>query len=40
MYRNFLVLLVLAALTIAAGGMACGNKVRDIDTSDETDGAT
>lgn len=40
MNRKFLALLVLIALGITAGGMACVDTENDIDNSDETDGAT
>jgi hypothetical protein len=41
MRRNkFYALLVIAALSIAVGGMACGDTMEDIDKMDETYGAT
>ena len=40
MIRKFCALLVFVALSIAGGGMACVNTVQDLDTADETDGAT
>ena len=40
MHRKFLALLVLAALGMAVGGMACLDTQAQLDKSDETDGAT
>lgn len=41
MSRNkFYALLVIAALAVAVGGMACGDSVADLDRMDETYGAT
>ncbi len=40
MIRNFAALLVFIALSIAAFGMACVSTVAELDTEDETDGAT
>lgn len=41
MSRNkFYALLVLAALSIAAGGLACGDTLEELDKFDETYGAT
>lgn len=40
MTRKFLTLLLVAALSIAAGSMACISGVQEIDKDDETDGAT
>jgi hypothetical protein len=41
MSRNkFYVLLVIAALSIASGGMACGDTQETLDKIDETYGAT
>jgi hypothetical protein len=40
MIRNFCALLVFIALSIAAFGMACVSTVAELDTEDETDGAT
>ncbi|WP_276204329.1 hypothetical protein [Enhygromyxa salina] len=41
MRRNkFYALLVIAALSIAIGGVACGDTVEDLDKLDETYGAT
>jgi hypothetical protein len=40
MNRKFFTLLLLGALMIAAGSMACINTVQQLDDSDETDGAT
>ncbi|HLT40544.1 MAG TPA: hypothetical protein VK034_29910 [Enhygromyxa sp.] len=41
MSRNkFYALLVLAALSIAAGGLACGEGLEELDKMDETYGAT
>jgi hypothetical protein len=39
MHRKFLALIVLAAMGIAVGGLACNTTV-DIDRQDETEGAT
>jgi len=39
MTRKFLALIVLCAMGIAIGGMACETQVK-LDDSDETDGAT
>jgi hypothetical protein len=38
--KKFYALLVIAALSIAVGGMACGDTVDDLDKLDETYGAT
>jgi hypothetical protein len=38
--RQFLALLVLAAMSMAVGGMACGDIQADPDDTDETEGAT
>ena len=38
--KKFYALLVIAALAIAAGGMACGDTIEDLDKLDETYGAT
>lgn len=41
MSRNkFYALLVIAALSIAAGGLACGDTLEELDKIDETYGAT
>jgi hypothetical protein len=40
MIRNFCAMLVFVALSIAALGMACVSTVNQLDTEDETDGAT
>lgn len=41
MSRNkFYTLLVIAALSIAAGGLACGDTLEELDKIDETYGAT
>ncbi|HEY8378915.1 MAG TPA: hypothetical protein VIK91_20625 [Nannocystis sp.] len=40
MSRKFFALLLLTALTIAAGGMACIQTVETFDKQDETDSAT
>jgi len=40
MIRKFCALLAFIALSIAVGGMACVDTVNDLDTEDETDGAT
>jgi hypothetical protein len=40
MIRNFCAMLVFIALSIAAFGMACVTTVNELDTEDETDGAT
>lgn len=41
MSRNkFYALLVIAALSIAVGGMACGDTIEQLDKVDETYGAT
>ncbi len=40
MIRKFWTLVIGMALAIAAGNMACGNTIKDLDKSDETDGAT
>lgn len=40
MTRKFLTYVLLAAMTIAAGSMACGQTLSDLDNGDETDGAT
>jgi hypothetical protein len=37
---RFYALLVIAALSIAAGGMACGETLEELDKLDETYGAT
>lgn len=38
--KTFYALLVIAALSIAAGGVACGDTIEDLDKADETYGAT
>jgi hypothetical protein len=38
--KKFYALLVIAALSIAVGGMACGDTVDELDKLDETYGAT
>jgi hypothetical protein len=38
--NKFYAFLVIAALSIAAGGLACGDTMEDIDKLDETYGAT
>mgnify|MGYP001339104079 CR=1 FL=1 len=40
MSRKFYALLLLTALMIAAGSMACIKTVEEFDKSDETNGAT
>jgi hypothetical protein len=41
MSRNkFYALLVIAALSIAVGGLACGETIAELDQFDETYGAT
>lgn len=40
MNRKFFTLLLLGALTIAAGSMACINTVTAVSDEDETDSAT
>ncbi len=40
MNRKFLALLVLAAMAMAVGGMACADTQATLDRSDEGDGAT
>ncbi len=41
MSRNkFYALLVIAALSIAVGGLACGDTIEELDKMDETLGAT
>ncbi|WP_293263433.1 hypothetical protein [Nannocystis sp.] len=40
MNRKFFTLLLLAAMMIAAGSMACINTVTTIEITDETDSAT
>jgi hypothetical protein len=41
MSRNkFYALLVIAALSIAVGGLACADTIEDLDKMDETYGAT
>ena len=40
MNRKFYSLLLLGALMIAAGSMACVKTVQSLDTEDETDSAT
>lgn len=40
MSRKFFTFLLLTALTIAAGSMACLNTVETFDKQDETDSAT
>jgi hypothetical protein len=41
MSRNkFYALLVIAALSIAVGGLACGDSLEELDKLDETYGAT
>ena len=40
MTRKFFSLLLVAALAIAAGSMACANTVKDPNTDDETDSGT
>lgn len=38
--KKFYALLVIAAFSIAIGGVACGDTVEDLDKLDETYGAT
>ena len=38
--KKFYALLVIAALSIAVGGMACGDTIEELDQMDETYGAT
>ena len=38
--KKFYALLVIAALAIAFGGMACGDTIEQLDKTDETLGAT
>jgi hypothetical protein len=38
--KTFYALLVIAALAMAVGGMACGDTLEDLDRIDETYGAT
>jgi hypothetical protein len=38
--KKFYALLVIAALSIAVGGMACGDTIDELDKLDETYGAT
>ncbi|PRQ01192.1 hypothetical protein [Enhygromyxa salina] len=38
--KKFYALLVIAALSISIGGVACGDTVEDLDKLDETYGAT
>ena len=38
--RKFFALLVLAAMSMAIGGMACADLQTTLDDSDESDGAT
>ncbi|HRI09293.1 MAG TPA: hypothetical protein PKW35_15840 [Nannocystaceae bacterium] len=40
MTRKFLSLVLLAAMAIAAGSMACVKTINDLDTQDETDSGT
>jgi hypothetical protein len=40
MKRTYAALLVLLAMAIAVGGMACVETVQELDRSDETFGAT
>ncbi|MEZ4450735.1 MAG: hypothetical protein R3B09_14735 [Nannocystaceae bacterium] len=40
MTRKFYTLLLIAALSIAAGSMACIKTLNDLDTEDETDSGT
>lgn len=40
MIRKFYSLLIIVALTIAAGSMACNNTLEDLNTEDETDSGT
>lgn len=40
MTRKFLTLVLIAALSIAAGSMACIKTINDLDTNDETDSGT
>ena len=40
MIRKFAALLTFLALAIAVGGMACVETQNELDTEDETDGAT
>lgn len=40
MNRKFFTMLLLGALMIAAGSMACVKTVESLDTEDETDSAT
>ena len=39
-FRKFWTLVIGMAFAIAAGNMACGSSIKDLDNSDETDGAT
>lgn len=38
--RRLVLALLLAAFAITAGNMACTNSIKEVDRSDETDGAT
>ena len=38
--RRFAVALLLVVFAITAGNMACTNTIKNLDRSDETDGAT
>jgi len=40
MNRNYLALLLLAAMAMAIGGMACADTMLDLDRDDEGIGAT
>jgi hypothetical protein len=40
MIRKFYSLLIIAALTIAAGSMACSETLETLDNQDETDSGT
>lgn len=39
-FRKIWTLVLGMALAIAAGNMACGETINDLDNSDETEGAT
>lgn len=38
--KKFYALLVIAALSVAVGGLACGDTIETLDRADETLGAT
>jgi hypothetical protein len=40
MIRKFYSLLLIAALAIAAGSMACADNLKELDNADETDSGT